>query len=167
VEALQLSPKQIEHLTTGYLGTLPIAVARLTNSVFASEETNPVTPEMRGSDLPVFGALFQKEYGGGPIDAAYAQAQALEQASATFQKMLNEGRVAQAIAFRENATNVVASPQLAKTYTTRMLAFTKAEAAIRRSESDPAKMRERLDELDKQRNEFSKLYLQAVSHLAK
>lgn len=167
VEGARLSPKQIEHLVSGYLGTLPVAVARMVNSVFASEETNATTPSMRGSDLPVFGALFQRDVGGGPVDAAYAQAQALEEAANTYKKMIAEGRVAKANAFRENAVNVVASPQLAQRFTKQMTNFNKAEQAVRRSEKDPDRMRERLDELDRQRNEFAKLYLQAVSSLAK
>lgn len=167
IEGLRLSPKQIEHLVSGYLGSLPVAVARMVNSVFASEEVNATTPALRGSDLPVFGALFQRELGGGPVDAAYAQAQALERAANTFQKLIDEGRVAEAKEFRDNATTVVASPQLAKRFTTQMANFTRAEQAIRRTEKDPERMRQRITELDRQRTEFAKLYLQAVESLAR
>jgi len=167
LEAVKLSPLQIEHLANGYLGQLPVIVARMVNSVFADADAQKTEPAARGSDTPVFGSLFQRKYGGGPADLAYAQAQALEEAANTYQKMLKEGRVAAAAEFKENATVVIASPELAKRFTTQMSAFSKAEEALRRTVKDPEALRARLDTLEQQRNDFAKMFNQAVASLAR
>lgn len=163
---VELSPKQIDHLIGGYLGSLPVIVARLTNSLFAAGE-GPVRPADRASDNPVFGSLFQRQIGGGPVDAAYAQADALEKAKKSYDDMIKEGRRADAATFKENVLNVLGSPELANRWKAQSSAFYQQEQAARLRIKDPEALRARLDDIDKRRNDAAKMYLKAVEQVAR
>jgi hypothetical protein len=86
-----LSPIQIEHIARGYMGVLPLAVAGAANGLFAPESKG-VPIEKRASDIPVFGSLFQKKYGGGDSDAVYQISQEALDARRTLNDMLKAGR---------------------------------------------------------------------------
>lgn len=166
IEALNLSPLQVEHLARGYLGSLPIIVARMTNSIFDQAENAHATPTARDSDNPLFGALFQKQLGSGPVDAAYAQEKAIAQAVATHKKMFDSGNKAAAAEYKENVLNVVGSPELAKTFHSRMSLLRKAEEAAKKQIADPDALRERLDALETQKHALSNQFLDAVKQIA-
>ena len=163
---LELSPKQLDHLVSGYLGSLPVMVARLTNGVFAGTE-GVTRPTERASDSPIYGALFQKEFGGGPVDAAYAHEAALSQAKRTYDSMVADGRKADAEAYKEDVLNVLGSPELAKRFKSKIDLLQKADKATRKQIKDPDALRERLNELERQKNEVAKTYLAAVEQIAR
>jgi hypothetical protein len=163
---LELSPKQLDHLVSGYLGSLPVMVARLTNGVFAGTE-GVTRPTERASDSPIYGALFQKEFGGGPVDAAYAHEAALSQAKRTYDSMVADGRKADAEAYKEDVLNVLGSPELAKRFKSKIDLLQKADKAARKQIKDPDALRERLNELERQKNEVAKTYLAAVEQIAR
>ncbi len=162
---IELSPKQIDHLIGGYLGSVPIMVARLTNNVFASTES-ATRPTERASDSPIFGSLFQREFGGGPVDAAYAQEEALSQAKRTYDSMVSSGRKADAESYKEDVLNMLGSPEMAKRFKSQIDLLQKADKAARNTIKDPDALRTRLDELEKKKTEVSRLYLNAVRQIA-
>lgn len=162
---MELSPKQIDHLVSGYLGSLPTMVARLTNNVFSSAE-GPVRPTERTSDSPIYGSLFQREIGGGAVDAAYAQQDALEKAKKSYDDMIAQGRKVDAEAFKENVLNALGSPELMARWKTRATALAKEEKEVRLRIKDPDALRARLDEIERKRNEAAKLYVSAVQQIA-
>jgi hypothetical protein len=163
---LDLSPKQIDHLVSGYLGSLPIIVARLANGLFEQTE-GAIRPTERSSDNPVYGSLFQREIGGGFIDAAYAQQEALETAKKSYDKMVAEGRRADAGAFKEDVLNVLGSPQLATRWKNEATRLRKEEKAARIQIKDPDRLRVVLDEIERKRNEAAKVYVNAVRQIAR
>jgi hypothetical protein len=85
-----VSPAQIEYLIKGYTGTLPVALLRLLDPVFASGEV--VKADMKLSDVPVVGAFFQPTDAGGIINAAYESMQQAQKVSNTYKKLLADGR---------------------------------------------------------------------------
>lgn len=163
IDALKLSPPQIESLTRGYLGSLPIMVARMTNTIFAQAENSPkVEPDARASDNPLLGVFFQKKEGGGAVEAAYAQSKALSQAAATFNAMVKRGDRAAAKEYQENVLSVLSSPQLAKNFTARMTLMKTQEENLRKSSLDPGSLRERLNVIDANRRKAAQMLLDAV-----
>ena len=95
-----LSPVQIEHIVRGYMGSLPLAAASATNSLFAQRDTGEKA-ERRASDLPVIGSLFQREYGGADTDVVYGLAKEAVTAADTYRSMLKEGRKEEAADYLE------------------------------------------------------------------
>lgn len=162
---IELSPKQIDHLVGGYLGSLPVMVARLTNNVFSATE-GPIRPAERASDNPIYGALFQRQYGGGPVDAAYAQQKALEEAQKTYKKMQDDGRKAEAEAYKEDVLNALGSPEFEKRWKTKATALHQEEQAARVRIKDPDELRAKLDDIEKRRHEAAQLYVNAVRQIA-
>lgn len=167
IDALQLSPLQIEHLTRGYLGGIPIAVARLTNSIFANAENEKVDPTARASDNPIYGGLFQKQNGMGAVDAAYAQDKALQQALNTYNDKIKKGDRADAAEYKEHVLDVIGAPQLAHSFQNKMNAIRVREDYLRKNEKDPDVLRAKLDELDARRQDEANSFLNAVKAVAK
>ena len=163
---IELSPKQLDHLVSGYLGSVPVMVARLTNSIFAGTDA-ATRPTERASDSPIYGALFQRTLGGGPVDAAYAHEEALSQAKRTYDSMNADGRKADAEAYKEDVLNVLGSPELAKAFKSKIDLLQKADKAARVQIKDPDALRARLDELERQKNATAKMYLDAVRQIAR
>jgi hypothetical protein len=84
-EALNVSPKQVDHLINGYFGTLGTSLVRLAD--FASGGTAVPQPTARVSDYPVLGGLFQPKDASGVVQLAFEEAKANEQAMGTFKKL--------------------------------------------------------------------------------
>lgn len=167
VDALKLSPLQIEHLVRGYMGQLPIAVAAATNELFG----NPAAGQPAGklNEAPLVGGLFQDVNGGGAADALYAKIRAADQAKATFEKLKKEGRQQDAILYRDDVLNILYSPMLQQ-----------AENGLHKLAQDEKKIRqapvtalsaerkrEMLDSIAAQRTALSNRYLSAVGMVAR
>jgi hypothetical protein len=140
-----VSPAQIEYLIKGYTGTLPVALLRLLDPVFASGEV--VKADMKLSDVPVVGAFFQPTDAGGIINAAYESMQQAQKVSNTYKKLLADGRQQEAREFFEENVNLFSVASAAGTFRQQMGEFTKAERAIKASDLDSTEKRKRLDEM--------------------
>jgi hypothetical protein len=140
-----VSPAQIEYLIKGYTGTLPVALLRLLDPVFASGEV--VKADMKLSDVPVVGAFFQPTDAGGIINAAYESMQQAQKVSNTYKKLLADGRQQEARKFFEENVNLFSVASAAGTFRQQMGEFTKAERAIKASDLDSTEKRKRLDEM--------------------
>jgi hypothetical protein len=95
-----LSPIQIEHIVRGYFGVLPLAAAAAANGLFEGEGKGE-KPEKRLSETALVGSAFQKKFGGADSDVVFRMAGDAMEARTTLNKMLNEGRREDAIAYRE------------------------------------------------------------------
>jgi hypothetical protein len=165
IDTLKLSPMQVEHLSRGYLGEIPLVVAKMVNSLFANVDTSkeaPVAPTGKMSDTPFVGKFFQPKEGGGALEAAYAQEKALQQAATTYRAMLKRGDRADAAAYKENVLNVLASPQVAQNFATTMTALKAREAYLRSSIKDPDELEKALDRLAGRKREAAQMLLKAV-----
>jgi hypothetical protein len=114
-----LSPVQIEHISNGYFGQLPLIIAAAANGLFR-QESRGEAPEKRITDQPFIGSSFQKKYGGADADVMYRMAKESMQAKASYDSMLKQGRVEDAREFlADNRTEIVAA-NLANQYRTQM-----------------------------------------------
>lgn len=82
---VKLSPIQLEYLANAYLGQLPVAVAQMTNEVFAPlEKLNIERPTKRMSEMPIIGGFFQNKRGAEDVEHMYEFAAKAKEADATF-----------------------------------------------------------------------------------
>ena len=114
-----LSPIQIEHISNGYFGQLPLIIAAAANGLFR-KETQGEAPEKRITDLPFIGSSFQKKYGGADADVVYRIAKESKQAKDTYDSMLKQGRVADAREFLADNRTEIMSAGIANQYRTQM-----------------------------------------------
>lgn len=154
-----LSPIQIEHIVRGYLGVLPLVAAAGANGLFASD-TKGEKAESRASDLPLIGTAFQKKFGGGDSDVAYREAQEAIEARTTLNKMLNEGRREDAVAYRDKKQAQLAMASAAGQY---RQVIGRINADVRRTQErndlTPEEKRLRLDTLDKAKQDRSDAFV--------
>ena len=156
-----LSPIQIEHIVTGYLGSLPLMAAAATDGLFKGEEAAE-TPTRRLSQMPMIGSSFQRKYGGEDADVVYKLATEALQAKATFNEYKNTGKLNEAKEyFQEHRAELAVAP-MALQYEKFMGNLRKQEQIIRQSSMPADKKRERIDLLDKQRQLQSERYAQAI-----
>ena len=159
------SPVVIEHLARGFLGSLPLAAAALLNSVF--EVPNAEKPARKLTETPLLGTAFQDRYGGGQVDILYAKIRAADQAKATYDKMLREGRKQDAKMYMADVENLRALPMLQQAET-RLQQLSAQEKIVRNNTAASAeRKREMLDNLAAKRESESRKFLTAVSAVSR
>jgi hypothetical protein len=106
--AVGISPITLDYLMRGYTGPLGIAVVQLANPLLNTEaEAAIAKPSMKASKVPFIGGLFQPVEGRGTLDEAYAEMQEIQQVKGTYNRLVSEGRRAEANAFaQEYATKL-------------------------------------------------------------
>ena len=106
-----VSPIQLDYLIRSYTGGLGLALVGLSN--FAVRPLNP-SENLAGkadktlSELPFIGALFQPVDGRGVIEGAFKDIQSFQRASATYKRMLEQGRQADAQRFLQEFGQLLA-----------------------------------------------------------
>lgn len=164
-DAMRLSPVQIEHLTRGFFGSLPLMGAALVNEVFASG-TAVDRPDKKITEMPLVGGSFQDVHGGGPTDALYAKIKAADMAKATIDKMKAEGRPQDALIYMRDIENLATIPKLQEAEK-KLQFLAQQEKHVRNSNATPERKREALDVIAGQREKMSQRYLDAVSAVSR
>jgi len=148
-----LSPVMLDYAVRGYLGSVPLAVASLTNPVFSSE----VKPEMKASEMPLFGSFFQSNDAGGIINRAYKDVEDVQKAKKTYTKLEEEGRDKEAEEYADAKADLLGMASMAGRFVKKMGQLTADEREIR---SDPnmsaGDKRKALDEIRKEKIELSR-----------
>lgn len=103
-----VSPITLDYLMRGYTGPLGIAIVQLANPILNTEaEAAIAKPSMKASKLPFIGGIFQPVEGRGTLDEAYAAMVEIQQIKGTYNRLVSEGRRAEANAFaQEYATKL-------------------------------------------------------------
>jgi len=154
-----LSPIQIEHIVSGYLGQIPLMIAATTNDLFRDGKAEP-TRKM--SDMPLIGSSFQRKYGGEDADVVYKLATDAAAAKRTFDNYRKTGKIEDAKAYlQEHRAEITVAP-MALQYQKIMGALRTQEEIIRGSNMPPDAKAKRIDDLDKQRQLQSERYLKAI-----
>lgn len=156
------SPVQIEHLARGYFGSLPLTVAAAANDMLRSEG-KPETPAPRASDMPVFGSMFQRKFGGADADVVFRLADEAKQAASSFAALKKTGSPDELRDFMaEHKAEIVIAP-LANKYTKYMSKLKTQEDVLRnRSNLSEEELRKRLDDLDAIRQQMSGQFMQKI-----
>ena len=157
-----LSPVQIEHLSNGYFGQLPLIVMGAANGLFRSP-TAGEAPDKRITEMPFIGSSFQKKFGGADADVMYRMATESLQAKASYESMIKQGRKEDAKDFLADNRTEVAVAGLANQYKTVMGRLRTDEERIRGMENmSAAEKRVRIDRLDAARQDISAKFENAI-----
>jgi hypothetical protein len=160
-----LSPVQIEHISNGYFGQLPLIIAAAANGLFRQEGRGEA-PEKRITDQPFIGSSFQKKYGGADADVMYRMAKESMQAKASYDSMLKQGRVEDAREFlADNRTEIVAA-SLANQYRTQMGRLRSDEERITGMAGlSGEEKRKRIDRINEARQAISEKFEAALKRI--
>jgi hypothetical protein len=157
--ALNISPTKIEYLIKGYTGSMPLAIASMTNPILRSSEggEKPDARGIVGSETPLIGTFFQPKDAGGLINKAYADMRDVVTAKQSYNKLLEDGREKEAQDYLDANADVMAMSSLAGKFRQQMGVITKQERAIRSATGVSGKeKREALDELRQAKIELAK-----------
>ena len=154
-----LSPIQIEHIVSGYLGQIPLMVLASTNEMFRDGKEEPTR---KLSEMPLIGSSFQRKYGGEDADVVYKLANDAMEAKRTFENYRKTGKLEDAKEFlADNRAEIMVAPMAAQ-YQKLMGALRKQEEIIRGSNMPPDAKEKRIDALNEQRQLQSERYLKAI-----
>jgi hypothetical protein len=146
-----ISPITIDYLIRGYTGPLGIALVSLANPVLASDTRADVAkPSTKLSKRPFIGGLFQPVEGRGTLDEAYDRMTEIKQAKGAYNKMIEEGRRAEAQAFAQEYSNKLAAVSVSGAAQKQLGELAKQERIIRNHPTMTTEQKdERLERLDK------------------
>jgi hypothetical protein len=163
-DAMQPSPIKLDYLVRGYLGTLPIAAMQMANDVLAPPSAGE-RPDKRLAQQPLIGSMFQDRLGRGPVELAYAKVQAIESASATYDKLVAEGKHAAAHKYMEDSVNLLQADKFANQFKQQMTDLRQRREKIMRAPIDAARKKVMLDQLDARRVQIGQLYVDALARV--
>lgn len=145
-----ISPIKLDYMIRGYTGGLGVAITSIANPVLAADEK--VAPEMRASDTPVVGGLFQPKDAQGVINYAYDLVSGIEQKQRTMKTMQERGRPEDVKAFIEENRQDLKLADTAGSFKRFMGELAKLERNVReRTDMTPQQKREKLDEIRQRR----------------
>jgi hypothetical protein len=130
---LNISPVKIEYLVRGYTGSLPLAIASLSNPILRSSDTGeqPDTRGLLSSETPLVGSFFQAKDAGGLINKAYKDMNEIVQTKQTYEKMVEEGREKEAEDYVTANADIIGMGTMAGSFRKKMGELTKAERNVR------------------------------------
>ena len=145
-----ISPIKLDYMIRGYTGGLGVAITSIANPVLVADEK--VAPEMRASDTPIVGGLFQPKDAQGVINYAYDLVSGIEQKQRTMKTMQERGRPEDVKAFIEENRQDLKLADTAGSFKRFMGELAKLERNVReRTDMTPQQKREKLDEIRQRR----------------
>ena len=151
-----VSPIVLEHLVSGYTGTLGLAFLQAV-SFGVPKGATPEQAVGRLSEMPVVGGAFQPNDAGGIISSVYDQMTEYKKVKATFEERIKRGDRSGAMELLSEKGNEMAMSQMADHFTSTMKKMTSYENAIRASDLSPTEKRQRLDEIRKMKIEYANM----------
>jgi hypothetical protein len=144
--AFGVSPIKVDNLIRGYTGSMGVALAQAFNFAMPTAGT-PEQATKRLSDMPVVGPLFQPRDAGGIVGAVYDRMTEINEVKRTYDKLIKDGRRAEAQAFMQENAESYAKSAVAGNVQAQMSKITQAVNAIKASSMTPDEKRERLTAL--------------------
>jgi hypothetical protein len=149
--AVGLSPITIDYLIRGYTGGLGIAIVSLANPLLASDtRANVAKPSMKPSQMPFIGGLFQPVEGRGTLDEAYDRMMEIRQVKGTYNKLIEDGKRAEAQAFVQEYSGKLAAVSVSGAAQKQLGELAKQERVVKNSPSLTTEQKDaQLERLDK------------------
>ena len=159
-----VSPITLDYLMRGYTGPLGIAVVQLANPLLNTEaEAAIAKPSMKASKLPFIGGIFQPVEGRGTLDEAYAEMVEIQQVKGTYNRLVSEGRRAEANAFAQDYATKLSMASTSGFVQKQLGEFAAQE---RRVIAHPTMSQEekdkRLEQLDKAKLSYARRFIAAA-----
>jgi hypothetical protein len=144
------SPILFENLVRGYTGTMGLAFLQAL-SIGVPPGESPEAAVKRLSEYPVIGGAFQPNDAGGIVNSVYERMNDADKVAKSYEKMLVEGRTAEANALLQRRGEQLMQAELAKEFKSNMDQLVAAERAIQASRIPPEEKRKQLDDIRKLR----------------
>ena len=146
-----LTPIDIDYLIRGYTGGLGIGLIQLANPLLNTEVSADVAkPTLKASKMPLIGGLFQPVEGRGTLDQAYNVMTEIQQTKGTFNRMIEQGKQAEARAFAQENADMLAAMSISGSVQQRLGELAKRrrqiEAAPRLTTEQKDEMLKRIDQ---------------------
>jgi hypothetical protein len=159
-----LSPIGIDYLIRGYTGGMGIAVVQLANPILNTQMGEEVAkPTLKASKTPIIGGLFQPVEGRGTLDEAYDMMESIQQTKGTFNRLVEQGKTAEAKAFAQEHADKLAAASVSGSVQQKLGDFAKFRRQV---ESSPRLTTEQKDEklaqIDKAQTEYARAFIKAV-----
>lgn len=144
-ELTGMSPIVIENTVRGYTGSLGIAFMQMLNGLYP--EDGPEKTAKRLSELPVLGPLFQPKDGRQALDLVYDQLKKVEEKKATFERLVAQGKRAEALEYLQKNTTEMAYAATAGNARQQLGELAKAIRAVQASDRPAQEKRQMVDRL--------------------
>ncbi|MFM7010718.1 MAG: LPD38 domain-containing protein [Betaproteobacteria bacterium] len=156
-----VSPIMVDHLIRGYTSGLGIALVQLANPMLASDTKAAIAePSTKISKQPFIGGLFQPVEGRGTLDEAYDRMEEIRKTKGTFNKLVEEGKRAEAQAFAQEYATTLAAMSVSGSVQKRLGEMAKAERQIKAHPTmTTAEKDARLEQLDKAKMALARQFL--------
>jgi hypothetical protein len=158
---LGISPIAFENLVRGYTGTMGVAFLQAL-SLGVPKGEGPEQAVRRLSEYPVIGGAWQPNDAGGIANSAYERMNDVKKLENTINKMVEEGRTADAMALMTKRGNEYMQAELGDSFRSNMQELTRAERAIQASVMTPQQKRQQLDEIRKLKTALAKTTLEVA-----
>jgi hypothetical protein len=162
--AAGVSPIVLEHLVQSYTGTMGLAFLQAVSMPFNKSES-PEKAFKRLSEMPVIGGAFQPNDAGGIINMAYNRMGEFAKVKASVDDLLERGEKAKALELINTKAKQYEAGEIAHDFTSTMAEMSQYERAIRASNLDGEKRRERLDEIRKIKIRYAETMRGAVDRI--
>jgi len=149
-----LSPAKAEHLVRGYTGAVGLAALSMLNPIARPISPNKMVPgaEMRTSDLPLVGTVFQPNDATGMLEYAFDVVETARVAKTTYNALVKDGRIKEAEEFFKQNTEKISMASTAGLFVQQMGDIATFERFVKASSKMTEKeKREKLDALRQQR----------------
>jgi len=152
-----VSPVQVEYLVRGYTSTLGAMVLAVPDLLARPLLSDVERPERLITEYPGLSSLFQPADGRGVISEAFDRIEDFQQAKSTYNKMIEEGRQAEAKAFAQKYATEMAANSIGGSFRQKMGELAKIRRAIAGSTTlSAAEKRERITQVKKLEIELAK-----------
>ena len=156
-----VSPITIDYLIRGYTGGLGVALVQLANPLLATDTRAEIAePTTKISKMPFIGGLFQPVEGRGTLDEAYDRMTEIQQTKGTYNKLVEQGRRAEAQQFAQEYADKLAAMSVSGSVQKRLGEMAKMERQIK---ADPRMTTEqkdaKLEQLDKAKMALARQFL--------
>jgi hypothetical protein len=143
-----VSPIILESLVRGYTGTMGLAFLHAL-SLGVPPGEGPEKAVKRLSEYPIVGGAFQPNDAGAIINSVYERMTDAQKVGRTYEKLVTEGRAAEANSLLQRRGNEVLQAELGDEFKSNMNQIVAAERAIQASNMSGEEKRKQLDELRK------------------
>ena len=155
-----VSPIEIDYLIRGYFGGLGIAITQLANPILTIGQKEAAQPSTKPSKLPFIGGLFQPMEGRGTLDEAYDRMQEIKQVKGTYNKLIEDGKRAEAQEFVQRYINDLAQASVSGRVQKQLGELAKQERIIKAHPTMPTEEKDRrLEQLDKIKVQLARQFL--------
>lgn len=145
-----ISPAQVDHLVRGYTSSLGITLMQIPDIALRPLSDQAERPTKLINEYPVIGTLFQPADGRGVVNAAYDRIEEFQQAKTTLNKLIEEGRQADARAFAQKYATEIAANSIGGSFRQQMGELAKLKRGIAGSkELTPDQKRDRIQQIKK------------------